>query len=109
MGRPFVDVANGITETITYDPGERQVVVRRSEDITPVIDAVAKANLEGVRDIDGLGRLVLEVPVTVAMQFCDERGIAWERFLYGNEYDAEFKRFARDHAKLAYEHKKRFH
>jgi hypothetical protein len=43
------------------------------------------------------------------MEFCEARGIPWEKFLYGSEYDAEYKRFAVEYSKLAYQSVKHVH
>lgn len=109
MSRIYTDVSGGITETIRFDEGDNRIVVNRSEDVTPVLDAVAKANSHGTTEMPGLGRLVMEVPITLAILFCDDRGIPWEKFLYGNEYDDEFKRFAAEYEKLQYTHAKKYH
>ena len=109
MSRIYTDVSGGITETIRFDEGDNRIIVNRSEDVTPVIDAVAKANAHGTTEMPGLGRLVMEVPITLAILFCDDRGIPWEKFLYGNEYDDEFKRFAAEYKKLQYTHAKKYH
>lgn len=84
------------------DPATHEVTVERWQDAQPALDQVAAANLDGVPTNDGLGRPIAEVPIGAAMQFCGERGIPWERFLYGNEYDEEFKRFAKEYSRLAY-------
>lgn len=108
MGAPtYTDTSGGVTERIGYDAGENRVVVQRSQDVTPIMDAVAKANLHGTTEVEGLGRLVAEVPIALAMQFCENRGIPWAKFLYGNEYDAEFRRFIAEHQRLAYTHQRR--
>ena len=101
------DTAADVTETFAVD-GD-QVIVRRQQDTTPIIDAVAKANLDGVTEIPGLGRLIAEVPIAVAIEFCEGRGIPWEAFMYGTEYDGEFKRFLADRQRFAYRQAKRFH
>ncbi len=100
------DKSNDVTETFAIDT-DGTVAVRRSQDVEPIIDAVARANLHGVREIDGLGRLIAEVPLTVGIEFCEQRGIPWEKFMYGREYDAEFKRFLADRQKFAYHHAKK--
>ena len=101
------DISGGIKETFAVD-GDK-VVVRRQQEVDPTIDAIARANLDGVTEIPGLGRLIAEVPLTVGIEFCESRGIPWEKFMYGNEYDAEFKRFIADRQKFAYRQAKRLH
>lgn len=88
------------------DESSNEVTVERWQDPQAAVDLVQAINSEGAPTIDGLGRPVVEVPVTVAMEFCKGRGIPWEKFLYGNEYDAEFKRFAQEYTRLAYEPRK---
>lgn len=100
--------ANGIKET-WWDNGDGNVTVERSQDGQCAVDLVAAVNAEGAPTIDGLGRPVVEVPVVEAMAWCEQRGIPWEKLLYSNEYDAEFKRFAQEHSKLRYEARKTVH
>ncbi len=86
------------------------VTVERWQDPTKALELVAAVNAEGGgKTIDGLGKPVAEVPIVAAMAFCEERGIPWEKFLYGNDYDSEFKRFAFEHSKLAYRNAKSVH
>lgn len=94
------DVADGVTETVEFD-GET-VGFRHSQDVEPILDHVAQANLAGVGEVEGLGRPAFEVPITVAMEFCRKRGIPWERFLYSQEYDREWVAFGREYSRLAY-------
>ena len=101
------DTSADITETFAVD--DDRVIVRRHQDSTPIIEAVAKANLDGVTEIPGLGHLIAEVPIAVGIEFCEGRGIPWEKFMYGNEYDAEFKRFIADRQVFAYRQAKRLH
>ncbi len=102
----FKEQIGSVTEQFILEGDD--LVVRRSEDAQPVIDAVAKANLNGTTEIEGLGRLVAEVPITLAMEFCQGRGIPWEKFMYTGEYDAEFKRFIAEHQRIAYTHKQKY-
>jgi len=104
----FTDRIGNITETFGMTT-DNLVTVRRTEDVQPIMDAVAKANLNGTTEIPGVGRLVAEVPITLAMQFCEGRGIPWEKFMYTSDYDAEFKRFIAEHQRIAYTHAKKFH
>ncbi len=91
------------------DEATGTITVERWQDVEKAIDMVAAVNSDGAPTIDGLGKPVAEVPVGAAMQFCKARGIPWEKFLYSNEYDEEFKRFAREYSKLAYENVKSVH
>lgn len=100
--------ANGIRET-WWDDGDGNVTVQRHQDAQSAVDMVAAVNAEGARTIDGLGRPVVEVPVVEAMAWCERRGIPWEKLLYSNEYDDEFKRFAQEYTKLAYKPAKTVH
>jgi len=79
--------------------------IKREQDIEAVVDNVSAANANGVQTIDGVGRPVIEMPLVLAMDWCEKRGIPWEKFLYSNEYDAEWKRFAAEHSRLAYQTK----
>jgi hypothetical protein len=100
--------ANGVKEA-WWDNGDGNVTVERSQDAQSAIDMVSAVNAEGAPTIDGLGRPVVEVPVVEAMAWAERRGIPWEKLLYSNEYDAEFKRFAQEYSKLAYRSAKTVH
>jgi len=100
--------ANGIRES-WYDNGDGNVTVQRSQDTQSAIDLVAAVNSVGAPTIDGLGKPVLEIPVVAAMAWAEKRGIPWEKLLYSNEYDSEFKMFAAEHSRLCYENRKTVH
>jgi len=84
------------------DDATNEVTVERWQNPQAALDMVAAVNSEGAPTIDGLGKPVVEVPLIKAIEFCNNRGISWEKFLYSNEFDDEFKRFAQEHSKLAY-------
>lgn len=90
------------------DDGDK-IGVEYHQDIEPAIDKVAAGNLDGVQTHDGLGKPKYEVPVTVAMAYCEQRGIPWEKFAYTNEYDAEWPKLAAEYAKLVYNSRSRYH
>lgn len=100
--------ANGV-EVSWWDDGDGNITVQRYQDAQAAVDLVSAVNLEGAPTIDGLGKPVLEVPVVEAMAWCDRRGIPWEKFLHGTEYDAEFKRFAQEYTRLQYRSAKTVH
>ncbi len=100
--------ANGILET-WHDHGDGNVTVQRSQDTQAALDMVAAVNSDGARTIDGLGKPVLEIPVIEAMAWAEKRGIPWEKLLYSNEYDSEFKLFAAEHSRLVYANAKSVH
>lgn len=91
------------------DDVTNEVTVERWQDPQAALDMVAAVNAEGAPTIDGLGKPIAEVPVGVAMEFCEARGIPWEKFLYSNEYDDQYKRFAAEYSKLAYVSAKSVH
>ena len=91
------------------DDVTNEVTIERWQDPQAAIDMVAAVNAEGAPTIDGLGKPIAEIPIGAAMQFCEARGIPWENFLYSNQYDSEFKRFAREYSKFAYQAKKTVH
>ena len=99
---------NGVKVT-WWDNGDDTVTLERSQDAQAAVDLVAAVNAEGAKTLDGPGRPVLEVPVVEAMAWADKRGIPWEKLLYSNEYDDEFKRFAQEHSKLQYSAAKTVH
>lgn len=100
--------SNGVKVTY-WDSGDGNITVQRSQDAQSAVDFVAAVNAEGAPTIDGLGKPVVEVPVVEAMAWAERRGIPWEKLLYSNEYDAEFKRFAQEHSRLRYEARKTVH
>ena len=97
----FEETIGGVTQRFVLDGDDLHV--QHTSDEQAVIDAVQKANRHGTAEIEGLGRLVAEVPIALAMQFCGDRGIPWEKFLYRNEYDAEFKRFLAEYKAITYD------
>lgn len=100
--------SNGVRER-WYDNGDGSVTVERYQDAQAAVDLVAAINADGAPTIDGLGKPIVEVPVVEAMAWAERRGIPWEKLLYSNEYDAEFKRFAQEYTKLAYKSAKTVH
>lgn len=100
--------ANGVRET-WWEDSDGNVTIQRSQDAQSAVDLVAAVNAEGARTIDGLGRPVMEIPVVEAMAWAERRGIPWEKLLYSNEYDAEFKRFGQEYTKLQYRAAKTVH
>lgn len=84
------------------DRATNMVTIERWQDNDHAIRKVADISAEGAPSVDGLGRAVIELPVTIAQEYCAKRGIPWEKFMYGNEYDAEYKNLAADYSKLAY-------
>lgn len=110
MAKPlFTERVGNLAETWEYDLGSDTVIVRREQDAQGIIDHVAARNLEGVTAIDGLGLPQCEVPIAVAIDFCQRRGIPWEKFLYTNDYDDEWGRFLTEHPNLAYRPVKKYH
>lgn len=100
--------ADGIVARTFYDDVTHEVTVSRSQDVQSAVDMVQAVNADGgVRSQDGLGLPVAEVPVIVAMEWAEKRGIPWEKLLYTNEYDDQFKRFCREHSKLQYQNARR--
>lgn len=100
--------ANGIKET-WWDMGDGTVTVQRSQDAQWAVDMVAAMNQDGVETIDGLGRPMFEVPEVEAMAWAERRGIPWEKLLYSNEYDDEFRKFGREYSRLQYRAAKKVH
>lgn len=85
------------------DDVTHEVTIERWQDAELTLNKVAAVNLDGAPEVEGLGKAVAEIPVTVAMEYCEKRGIPWEKLLYSNEYDAEFRRFIAEYSKLRYE------
>lgn len=100
--------SNGIRET-WWDNGDGNVTVQRSQDVQSVVDMVDAVNADGAPTIDGLGKPKYEIPVVAAMEWAQKRGIPWEKLLYSNEYDDQFKLFAAEHSRLAYANTKSVH
>lgn len=85
------------------DDATNTVTIERWQDASATLDKVAAVNLDGAPEVDGLGKAFAEVPIGAAMEYCERRGIPWEKFLYSNEYDREFKAFVAEYSKLRYE------
>lgn len=84
------------------DETDNTVTIERIQDTSHHVRKVADINSEGAPSVDGLGHAVIELPETVAIDYCAKRGIPYDKFIYSNEYDAEFKRLVADHQRLAY-------
>lgn len=91
------------------DDATNEVTVERHQDAQAAVDLVAAVNSEGAPTIDGLGKPIAEVPIVEAIAWAQKRGIPWEKLLYSNEYDGEFKRFAAEHSALRYTNTKSVH
>lgn len=91
---------------VRYVQRGEELTVERSQDAQATVDRVAGMNAHGVKTIDGLGKPMIEVPVVTAMAWAQKRGIPWEKLLYSNDYDAEFKAFAAEHSRLCFEAEK---
>lgn len=100
---------NDVRVRTYYDVGSHEVTVERHQDVQSVIDMVDAVNAEGAPSVDGLGHAVFEVPVVLAMDWAEKRGIPWGKLLYSNDYDSEFKRFAQEYSRLAYRAPKTVH
>lgn len=83
-----------------------ELTVEHSQDAQAVVDRVAGMNSHGVKTLDGLGKPIAEIPVVTAMAWAAKRGIPWEKLLYSNDYDSEFKAFIAEHRKLQFEAEK---
>ena len=79
-----------------------EVTIERVQDTSHAIRKVADVSADGAPSVDGLGHAVIELPETVAIEYCRKRGIPVREFIYGNAYDSEFKRLVAEHSKLAY-------
>lgn len=84
------------------DDASHEITIERWQDPQATVDMVAAVNAEGAKTIDGLGKPIGEIPVVKAQEWAAARGIPWEKLLYSNEYDDEFRAFFREHQKLAY-------
>lgn len=106
MARMLGEHWEGAVRVRWHEDASGDITVQRSQDSQSALDLVAAVNAEGAPTIDGLGKPVAEIPVVEAMAWAEQRGIPWEKLLYSNEYDAEFRRFIQDHSRLAYENRK---
>jgi hypothetical protein len=92
-----------------YDDVLDEYHVERWQDPQIVVDKVSAVNGDGPPTLDGLGKPIGEIPVVLAQEWAAKRGIPWEKLLYSNDYDAEFKAFLREYKKLAYISNKTHH
>jgi hypothetical protein len=104
------DFSNGIRERFYFDDATQGVRVERTQDVEPVLNRLSTINASGgVESVDGMGVPICEVPISLGIAFCERRGIPVNAFLYGNDYNDEFLLFMKEHPKLVYEHRKKFH
>jgi hypothetical protein len=108
MARLLGEEWQGDVRVRWWDKGG-EITVEYHQDAQNAVDLVAAVNAEGAPTIDGLGKPVIEVPVVAAQEWAARRGIPWEKLLYSNEYDDEFKRFAAEHSRLQYRSRKSVH
>lgn len=102
--------AGGVLARTFYDDVTHDVTVEHVQDAQAAVDIVQAVNASGGAPTnEGLGRMILEVPVVLAMNWAEARGIPWEKLLYSNDYDDEFKRFGQEYTRLRYEHAKQLH
>lgn len=100
----------GVIARTYYDDVSHEVTVEHTQDVQGAVDLVDTVNSHGgVETNEGLGRPVMEIPVTLAMNWANARGIPWEKLLYSNEYDAEFKKFGAEYSRLKYQAAKKVH
>lgn len=93
---------DGLTEEWSYDHTANTVTVLRRQEIDPILEAVKREHNEtGGHMIDGIGRHIGTIPLTVIQDYCQERGIPWEAMAYGNDYNDELKALCRSHTKLS--------
>lgn len=109
MARLIAEDWEGDVRVRWFEHEDGNVTVERHQDAQSVVDMVAAVNAAGAPTIDGLGKPIAEIPVVKAMEWAEKRGIPWEKLLYTNEYDAEFKRFIAEHQRLAYANTKKVH
>lgn len=87
------DDQNGVREEFLYDHIDNTVGVRHSQDVEGIIKQVAAKRIEGVKAIDGLGYLIGEIPVAVAIEYANFRGISpWTKLIYRPEYADEMRK-----------------
>lgn len=104
MRKLTADDNNGLVQSFEIDDASGTVAVRHTQDIEPFMDHVAAVNAAGgPNDVEGLGRLMVEVPIGLAIDFCNRRGIAWEAFMAG-QHDEEWTRVIKEYSRLAYRH-----
>lgn len=84
------------------DEATNEVTIERIQNTEFHKQKVADINSEGAPSVDGLGHAVAEIPETVAIDYCLKRGIPYDKFIYGNEYDGEFRKMVAEHRRLAY-------
>jgi hypothetical protein len=102
--------ADGVVQRTYYDDVTHDVTVEHVQDAQGAVDLVEAVNSHGGAPTnEGIGRPVLEIPVVLAMNWARARGIPWEKLLYSNEYDAEFKKFGQEYSRLKYEAARKVH
>jgi hypothetical protein len=86
-----------------------ELVVERHQDAQAAVDLVATINADGAPTIDGLGKPVGELPYVVWIDWCQRRGLDWEKLFKSAELDGEYKRCVAEHSKLRYQSAKTVH
>lgn len=75
-----------MTETMHYDEMEDRLIIKRTEDLTPVVEDV-KAMRESPRYVEGMGYLAARVPLIIIELYAKARGIAFQDALDNHMLD----------------------
>lgn len=87
------ETVGGITERWFYDETADSIHVDRAQDVEDAVELMKAINAAGEAPyVEGLGKAVGEIPQVLAMRWAEMRGIPWEKFMYSNEFDGEWKR-----------------
>ena len=96
----YSDIANGV-KSDTFVDNDGTVYMRRSQDVEEILKAVHREKMEtNGHMVEGMGRHIGEIPVTLLDEYCNKRGIRWESVVYGNDLNHVLKDFLREFPKF---------
>lgn len=94
------DTSMGIT-TNTHMGNDGSVAVTRHQDVSGIIDAIHAEHMEtGGNVVEGVGRHLGDLPLTVLMHYCGLRGIRWEAVAYTNDHNDVLKDCLKEYQKF---------
>lgn len=97
-----VDVVDGVVETLHYDDAEEKFTIKRTQDLSAVVEDVAAKHSQTLGKTE-LGWHIGEIPVTLLAEYAQVRGVAnmWDLLTpaYADELmrlctDSDYRKFS---------------
>ena len=96
--RVYTDITSGVRSD-TFVDNDGTVSVRRMQDVEEILKSVHREKMEtNGHMVEGMGRHIGEIPITLLIDYCQNKGIRWETVVYGEGMGHVLKDFLRDNA-----------